>query len=91
MSPYRGSEKTYEMVKEQLRERYDDECADSFDPTADCMPFHSWVSYGYRVKRGEKAFRSVTIVEMKDDKGEVQMRIPRTVFLFHRRQVEKIV
>ena len=91
VSPYRGSEKTYELVREQLRERYGDECADSFDPRCDAMPFACWANYGYRVKPKERALRSVTIVEMKNDRGEVQMRIPRTVLLFHKSQVQKFI
>ena len=91
VSPYRGSEKTYELVRKQVRERYGDECAESFDPSCDAMPFVCWANYGYRVKRGEKAFRSVTVIEMKNDKGEVQMRYPRSVLLFHKKQVEKVV
>ena len=89
-SPWRGSEKTYEMVQEQLREKYGDEVADDFDATKDAMPFVSWLSYGFRVRKGEKALRSITYVEVKNDKGEIERKIKRNVFLFHRKQVEKV-
>lgn len=78
-------------MREQVRERYGDVEADSFCAARDAMPYASWATFGYRVKRGEKAFHSVTIVEMKNDRGEVQMRIPRTVLLFHKSQVQKVV
>ena len=91
VSPYRGSEQTYEMVREQIRERWGDECADEFDPHTDAMPLVSWASYGYRVKAGSKALKSVTYVEVKNDKGEVEKKIRRVVNLFHKRQVEKAV
>jgi hypothetical protein len=88
-SPYQGSEATYELVREQIRERYGDEAAEDFDPYTDAMPFASWVSQGYMVRKGEKALKSVTFVEVKDEKGGVVKKIRRTVNLFHRHQVEK--
>ena len=91
VSPYRGSEQTYEMVREQIRERWGDECADEFDPHTDAMPLVSWASYGYRVKAGSKALKSVTYVEVKNVKGEVEKKIRRVVNLFHKRDVEKAV
>lgn len=89
ISPYRGSESTYEMVKEQIQERWGEECAEEFDPHTDAMPLVSWASYGYRVKKGEKALKSVTYVEVKNDKGEVEKKIRRVVNLFHKNQVQK--
>lgn len=92
VSPYRGSEKTYEMVREQLRDRYGDEVADEFDPKTDAMPFAAWIGYKFRVRKGEKALHSVTYVDVKDEEtGEVVRKVKRPVFLFHRRQVERIV
>jgi hypothetical protein len=89
VSPYRGSEATYEMVKEQVRERWGDECAEEFDPHTDAMPLLTWASYGYRVKKGEKSLKSVTYVEVKNDKGEIEKKIRRFVNLFHKNQVQK--
>ena len=89
-SPYRGSEKTYEMVKEQTRERWGDELADEFDPYTDCMPLVSWTAYGYRVRKGEKALKSVTYVEVKNEKEEIVRTIRRSINLFHHCQVLKV-
>lgn len=89
VSPYRGSEATYEMVKAQIADRWGEEAAEEFDPHTDAMPLISWASYGYRVRKGEKALRSVTYVEKKNEKGEVERKIRRVVFLFHKRQVSK--
>jgi hypothetical protein len=88
LSPYRGSEATYEMVKDQIRERWGDESADSFDPYHDALPFASWASYGYRVRKGEKALKSITFVETDEEDGPAR-KIRRTVNLFHKNQVEK--
>lgn len=89
VSPYQGSETTYEMVKEQIAERWGAEAAEEFDPKRDAMPFASWLNYGYRVRKGEKALKSITFIEAKDEKGEVERKIRRTISLFHKRQVEK--
>lgn len=89
VSPYRGSEATYEMVKEQIAERWGEDAAEEFDPHTDAMPLVSWASYGYRVKRGQKSLKSVTFIEVKDDQDKVVKKIRRVVHLFHKRQVEK--
>ena len=88
-SPYKGSIKTYELVKEQLREKYGDEVADSFDPVTDAMPALSWAYYNYRIRKGEKAPKTVTLLEVKDANGKVTRMIRRTINLFHKFQVEK--
>lgn len=90
VSPYRGSEKTYAMVKEQLRERYGAKCAEEFDPRVDAMPYVSWVAYGFRPRKGERSLKSITFIDSTDEKGEVK-KIRRTVNLFHKCQVEKCV
>lgn len=89
-SPYKGSEKTYELVKEQIQERWGAECAEAFDPHTDAMPYSSWVAHGYMVTKGQKALKSITFVEVKDEKDNIVRKIKRTVNLFHKSQVEKI-
>lgn len=89
VSPYRGSEKTYEMVKEQVRERWGDECAEEFDPHCDAMPYASWVAYGYQVRKGESALKSITYLDVKDEEGHIAQKVRRSVNLFHKCQVTK--
>lgn len=89
-TPWRGSEKTYEMVREQIRERWGDQVAEEFDPGSDAAPLTTWASYGYRIKAGSKALKSVTYVEVKNDKGEVEKKIRRVINIFHRKQVQKM-
>ena len=88
-SPWRGSEKTYEMVREQLRERWGDECADEYNPEKDVAPYITWANAGFYIRKKEKALKSVTFIEVKNEKGEVEKKIRRIVNLFHRRQVKK--
>lgn len=90
MSPWRGSEKTAEDVREQIRERWGNQLADNFSPSSDAAPFGFWASHNYRVRKGERALRSVTFVEVKNERGEVEKKIRRVVNLFHKCQVEKL-
>ena len=88
VTPYKGSEATFLDVKKQLEERYGSKVASAYKPTENCAPFSVWALAGFKVKRGEKALKSVTFVEAKDEvTGEVK-KIKRTVNLFHRCQVE---
>ena len=87
VSPYREGKRSYEDVKEQLRQRFGDKVAEEYDPHTDCMPFAFWARGGYRIKPGSKAFKSITFVEVKNDKGEIEKKIRRVVNLFHKKQV----
>ena len=89
-SPYKGSPATYEDVKSQIRERWGEELADEFNPHTDAMPAVSWMGYNYRIRKGEKALKSVTFIEQKNEKGEVVKKIRRVVNLFHHCQVLKV-
>lgn len=42
------------------------------------------------MKKGEKALKSITLIEKKNEKGEVVQKYPKTVNLFYVRQVEKM-
>lgn len=90
ISPYTGSEKTREMVAEQIRERWGEHEAQAYDPYKNALTFKKWIELGFRVKKGEKALRSVTYAEIKDKQGNVAKRFSRTVSLFYYLQVQKI-
>ncbi len=85
---YMGSQATYEDVKQQLLERFGKKVADGYKPTENCAPFSVWANAGFKVKKGEKALKSVTFIEKEDEKTGELVKIRRTVNLFHRCQVE---
>lgn len=89
VSSYTGSQNTYDLVAEQIRERWGDEEVEQYDPYTNALTFRKWLSLGYRVKKGEKSLHSTTFVEKQDEHGNV-VKIPRTVHLFYRLQVEKM-
>lgn len=89
-SPYKGSEKTREMVEEQIRAIYGESEVKNYDPYKNALTFASWIHLGYRPKKGSKALKSITYVEKKDEKGNIISKYPRKINLFYYRAVEPI-
>ena len=90
ISTYRGSLITRQRVEDQIRSRWGEAAASSYDPHRNCLTFNQWRKQGYVVKRGEKALRSMTLIEKKDKAGKLVARIPKRVALFFHVQVEPI-
>lgn len=88
-SNYQGSEKTREMVQEQIKRIYGEQEIKNYDPFK-TFTFAGWLHLGYRPKKGSKALKSITFVERKNEKGEVISKYPRTINLFYYRSVEPI-
>jgi hypothetical protein len=88
-SNWTGSEKTSELVKKQIADRWGVKEANSYDPYNNCLTLKQWNEHGYKVKKGEKALKSFVVLEEKDNNGEVIRRYPKTINLFYRNQVEK--
>jgi hypothetical protein len=93
---WRGSTKTADAVREEISRRWGDEEAAKYDPLTNCFTIRTWNALGYRVKKGEKAIRSLTYVEATANSGEDDedeeadvVTYPKTVYLFYRTQVEK--
>lgn len=92
---WQGSMKTAVMVRQQIAARWGEEEAERYDPTQNCFTFNTWRAKGYKVKKGEKALRSFTLVtrggEATED-GEMEggARYPKGVCLFYHLQVEKM-
>jgi hypothetical protein len=98
LAHWRGSEKTADAVREEIARRWGDAEAAKYNPLTNCFTIQTWNKLGFRVKKGEKAIRSITYVEGKDqtetddDEGDVEQEVrtyPKTVYLFYRIQVEK--
>ena len=89
-STYRGSKETYRRVAAQIADKFGEEEVANYDPYSNCLTFGQWLKAGYKVNKGEKAIKSTTLVEKKDDSGNVVTRYPRVVNLFYQKQVSKI-
>ena len=90
VSSWKGSLNTAENVRKQILDRWGQEEAGNYDPKCNCLTFNQWFQNGYRVKKGEKAIKSITLIEKKDEKGEVIRKYVKTVNLFYVGQVEKM-
>lgn len=90
LSTYKGSMKTKDMVAEQIKSKYGESELKNFNPNTSMMTYASWVKLGFQPKRGEKAMKSVTYIEVKDESGKVTRKQKRSVNLFYYRQVMKI-
>lgn len=89
LSNYSGSQKTYENVASQIRERWGEKEVKNYNPYTNCLTFRQWSELGFKVKKGEVSLKSITLIEEKDNKGEVIRKRPRIVHLFYRKQVSK--
>ncbi len=91
VSNYQGSEKTKEMVEEQIKKIWGASEVKNYNPYKNALTFASWIKLGYRPKKGSKALKSITLVERKDAQGNIISKYPRTINLFYYRSVEPIV
>src|SRR2546425_13106777 len=97
LAHWKGSLKTADAVRDEIAQRYGEEEAKNYDPTKNCFTFKTWKAKGYFVKKGEKAIRSMTLIEAEDKEGKEDKEgeqtekrtYPKTVYLFYIKQVEK--
>src|SRR5947209_7744205 len=94
LAHWKGSLKTADAVRDEIANRWGEEEAENYDPTKNCFTFKTWLAKGYVVKKGEKAIRSMTLVEVKDENAEdgeepETKRYRKTVYLFYIKQVKR--
>jgi len=98
LAQWKGSTKTADAVRREIARRWGEEAAKEYNPLQNCFPLPTWNKLGYRVKKGEKAIRSLTYVEVKaqeeqdttEGQGEQEVQTyPKPVYLFYKTQVEK--
>jgi hypothetical protein len=90
-TPYRGSLATASRTKAEIEKRWGPQAASEYLPEHNCRTYAEWRKIGYKVKPGEKAIKSVTVIEEKDEKGNVIKTYPLTVNLFYVSQVSRVV
>ena len=85
-----GSAETYNRVLLQIIDRWGKTEARRYNPKTNCFTFNQWLKRGYKVRKGQKALKSYTFVEIKDEDGEVYRKFHKPISLFYIRQVEKM-
>ena len=91
VSNWTGSEKTSDLVRKQIAQRWGADEAKRYDPRENCLTYNVWLAKGYVVRQGERAINSFIVVEKKDEKtGEVVERRLKNISLFYEKQVDKL-
>src|SRR5437879_2873512 len=94
LAHWKGSINTAEQVRKEIAKRYGAEEAEKYDPDTNCFTLPTWNKLGFKVRKGEKAIRSMTLVEgenenAKEGEQTEKRTYPKTVYLFYIKQVEK--
>lgn len=90
VSPFSGSSTTKTLMEKAIEERYGKAELKNLDCYHNMRTFQNWLNLGWKVRKGEKAFKSIVVREIKDKDGDVIKKITHPCFLFYYRQVEKI-
>ena len=90
VNSYKGSEATKSLVEKEIQKRWGKAELKNYNPKYTARTFHSWLSLGFKIKRGEKAIKSITFIEQKDKDGNTISKVKRPCFLFYYLQVEKV-
>ena len=90
VSNYQNSPRTREMVADQIKEIYGEKELQNYSPDHSALPFSKWKILGYRPKKGSKALKSITLIETKDDQGNIIKSHYKKINLFYYRAVEPI-
>lgn len=90
VSPYTGSASTKALMEKAIEEKYGKSELKNLDCYHNMRTYTDWARLGWKVRKGEKAFKSIVVREIKDKDGDVIKKITHPCFLFYYRQVERI-
>lgn len=96
-SVWKGSRYTASDIAHQIGQRWGEDAVKEYHPQVNCFTYNGWQERGYRVKKGEKALRSITFIKGTEkhlEKDGVTEKTtwkgyPKSVCLFFIRQVEQ--
>ena len=90
ISAWKGSSRTAALVASEIAARWGKEEVKNYNPDLNCFTLRRWNQDGYRVKKGEKAIKSVTFVPVLGTEpiaeGTKEVKcysVPKTVNLFY--------
>ena len=85
-----SSEKSYNEVVSQIIERWGEDALERHNPKTSCYTFPKWLKHGYTVRKGEKAIKSYSVMDIQDENEKIIATISIPVNLFHRKQIIKV-
>lgn len=87
-STWRGSEKTAENMRQQIRERFGEKAAKEYDPKIHVLTLRQWAAFNVRIRKGESALRTYTIIE--DEKDVTGKTFRKSLPVFHYLQTDLV-
>lgn len=90
LSTWKGSPLTENKTREIILQRFGPKAAELYDPRRNAMTYKNWLKCGRRVMKGEKSIPSITIVEKRNAKGEIEKKYAKVAHLFFISQTELI-
>ena len=89
-SPWQGSAKTEEQMREQIRERFGSKVAKEYKASLHVMSLKNWSKYGIKVKAGESCLKTFTLIEDSQAEAGEEKRVRRSVPVFHYLQTDLV-
>lgn len=75
-------------MRQQIRERWGDKVAKEYDASKHVLSLRRWSEFGIRVRKGESALRTYTIIE--DEKDSEGKSFRRSLPVFHYLQTDLV-
>lgn len=88
LSSWRGSPLTESKTREIILQRFGPRAAELYDPRTNAMTYKNWLKCGRRVMKGQKSIPSITVIEKRNSKGEIEKKYAKTAHLFFIWQTE---
>jgi len=90
LSSWKGSPLTETKTREIILQRFGPKAAEVYNPRTNAMTYKKWLRCGRRVIKGQKSIPSITIVEKRNSKGEIEKKYAKVAHLFFISQTEPI-
>lgn len=87
---YRNGQKSLELVRSAIAQKFGEEEAKRFNPYTDARTFKAWIDIGYAPMKNEHGIRSFIMIPKKGTKKSEEILVPKNIWLFHRLQVQPI-
>jgi hypothetical protein len=89
-SPWQGSAKTEEQMREQVKERFGSKVAKEYKASLHVMSLSQWSKFGVKIKPGESCLQTYTLIEDSQAEAGEQKRVRRSVPVFHYLQTDLV-
>lgn len=64
-----NSEGSYNLVVEQIKERWGDDEVKARNPRLYCLTYEKWKKHGYAVRRNERAIKAYSVAKIANENG----------------------